>query len=108
MAAAHRAPLPIALLVLVVLADVLRPLGHGHGVGGPQRERIDRTGGPTPTVRAMAVAGAGGLTPHDEPDRATQAPPVVCVLECPSRQVPPGRTRGCQSGGRDPRRAAGR
>src|SRR5205085_12364300 len=44
------------------------------------RERVDRAGGPAPAVRAMAVAGADGITRHDEPDRTTEALPLECLL----------------------------
>src|SRR4051812_47795891 len=74
MAAADCAPLPIALLGLVVLADEIFTCGHGDGLGLPQRERVDWAGGPAPAVRAMAVAGADRLTRHDKPDRTTEAP----------------------------------
>src|SRR5215216_4291880 len=80
MAAADCAPLPIALLRLVILADELLTFGHGHGLGIPQRERVDRAGGPAPAVRAMAVAGADGVTRHDEPDRTTETLPLERLL----------------------------
>src|SRR5205823_3891456 len=78
--AADFAPLPIALLRLVVFPDELLTFGHRDGLGLPQRERVDRTGGPAPAVRAMAVAGADGITRHDEPDRTTEALPLECLL----------------------------
>src|SRR5512133_2206278 len=80
MAAADFAPLPIALLRLVVLPDELLTFGHGDGLGLPQRERVDRAGGPAPAVRAMAVTRADGVTRHDEPDRTTEAPPLERLL----------------------------
>src|SRR6266513_513689 len=58
MAAALLAPLPIAPLVLVVLADLVFSLGHLDRLGLPQREGVDRAGGPAPTGGAMAVASA--------------------------------------------------
>src|SRR6476660_3317231 len=80
MAAADFAPLPIALLGLVVLPDEIFTLGHGDGLGLPQREGVDRAGGPAPAVRAVAVARAGGVTGHDEPDRTTEALPLEGLL----------------------------
>src|SRR4051795_426644 len=80
MAAADFAPLPIALLRLVVLPDELLTFGHGDGLGLPQRERVDRAGGPAPAVRAMAVACAGRVARHDEFDRTTQALPLERLL----------------------------
>ena len=58
MAAADLAPLPIAPLVLVVLADLVFSLGHLDGLRLPERERVDRAGGPAPAGDAMAVASA--------------------------------------------------
>src|SRR3954469_6307504 len=80
MAAADFAPLPIALLRLVVLPDVLLTFSHRDGLGLPQRERVHRAGGPAPAVRAMAVAGALGVTRHDELDRTTEALPLERLL----------------------------
>src|SRR5215212_3872661 len=80
MPAADSAPLPIALLRLVELPDELLTFDHGDGLGLPQRERVDGAGGPAPAVRAMAVAGADGVTRHDEPDRTTEAPPLERLL----------------------------
>src|SRR5829696_3547276 len=80
MAAADCAPLPIALLRLVVLPDELLTFGHGDGLGLPQRERVDRAGGPAPAVRAMAVAGALGVARRDELDRTTEALPLERLL----------------------------
>src|SRR5437867_10717833 len=58
MAAADLAPLAIAPLVLVVLADLVVSLGHLDRLGFPERECVDRAGRPAPAVGAMAVAGA--------------------------------------------------
>src|SRR3954471_18914521 len=80
MAAADFAPLPIALLRLVVLPDELLTFGHGDSLGLPQRERVDRAGGPAPAVCAMAVTRADGVTRHDEPDRTTEALPLERLL----------------------------
>jgi len=46
MAAADLAPLAIALLGLVVLADLVFPLSHLDLLGLPEREGVDRAGGP--------------------------------------------------------------
>src|SRR5947207_3636321 len=75
MAAADLAPLPIAPLVLVVLADLVFSLGHLDRLGIPERERIDRAGGPAPTGRAMAVARAHRIAPDDNLDSAAEALP---------------------------------
>src|SRR3954464_15689537 len=80
MPAADFAPLPIALFRLVVLPDELLTFGHGDGRGLPQRERVDRAGGPAPAVRAMAVARADRVARHDEPDRTTEALPLERLL----------------------------
>src|SRR5438477_1384180 len=58
MAAAGLAPLPVAPLVLVVLADLVFSLGHLDRFGLPERECVDRAGGPAPARGAVAVAGA--------------------------------------------------
>src|SRR5687768_2344848 len=58
MAAADLAPLPIAPLVLVVLADLVLSLGHLDGLGLPESECVDGAGGPAPARGAVAVAGA--------------------------------------------------
>src|SRR4051794_22163294 len=58
MAAAGLAPLPVGLLVRVVLLDLVFALGHLDRVGLPQRECVDRAGGPAPTRLAVAIAGA--------------------------------------------------
>src|SRR5947207_5766174 len=58
MAAADLAPLPVAPLVRVVLTDLVFSLGHLDRLGLPERECVDRAGGPAPACLAMAVAGA--------------------------------------------------
>src|SRR4051812_40662978 len=93
MAAAHCAPLPVALLRLVVLPDELLTFGHGDGLGLPQRERVDRAGGPAPAVGAMAVTGADGVTGHDELDRAAQALPLERLLGLTHDTPSSGRAR---------------
>src|SRR5436189_2581726 len=55
MTAAELAPLPIAPLVQVVLADLVLSLGHLDRLGLPEREGVDRGSGPAPTGLAMAV-----------------------------------------------------
>src|SRR5436189_6388069 len=75
MTAADLAPLPLAPLVLVVLADLVFSLGHLDRLGIPERERIDRAGGPAPTGRAMAVARAHRIAPDDNLDSAAEALP---------------------------------
>ena len=88
MAAADFAPLPVALLRLVVLPDELLTFGHGDGLGLPQREGVDRAGGPASAVRAMAVAGADGVTRHDELDRTTEALPLERLVVL-THDIPP-------------------
>src|SRR5437763_11216543 len=58
MAAAGLAPLPVAPVVLVVLADLVFSLGHLDRLGLPERECVDRAGGPAPARGAMTVASA--------------------------------------------------
>src|SRR5204863_3633021 len=58
MAAAGLAPLPVAPLVLVVLADLVFSLGHLDRFGLPERECVDRARGPAPARGTVAVAGA--------------------------------------------------
>src|SRR3954451_5168728 len=77
MAAADLAPLPIAPLVLVVLADLVFSLGHLDRLGLPEREGVDGAGGPAPTCSAMAVAGALGIALDGNRDGAAVALPFV-------------------------------
>src|SRR2546421_1327846 len=58
MAAAGLPPLPVAPVVLVVLADLVFSLGHLDRLGLPERECVDRAGGPAPARGAMTVASA--------------------------------------------------
>ena len=73
MAAALLAPLPVAALALVKLADLFLPRGDLDGVGLPQGERVDGAGRPASAGGAMAIAGAGGLTGDDKLDGAAEA-----------------------------------
>src|SRR4051794_25271624 len=73
MAAAGLAPLPVALLVRVVLADLVFSLGHLDRLGLPERESVDRAGGPAPTRVAMAVAGGLGIPRYFNRDGAAVA-----------------------------------
>src|SRR6266542_544276 len=73
MAAADLAPLPIALLVLVVLVDLVFSLGHLDRLGLPERECVDRAGGPAPTGGAMAVASTLRIARNDNRDSAAEA-----------------------------------
>ena len=75
MAAADLAPLPIAPLVLVVLADLVFSLGHLDRLGPPGRERVDRARGPAPTRGAMAVASALRIACDDNRDSTAEALP---------------------------------
>src|SRR5438105_10307201 len=72
MSAADLAPLAIALLGLVVLADLVFSLSHPHRLGLPEREGVDRAGGPASAVGAMAVAGAHRFTRDDDRDGAAR------------------------------------
>ena len=80
MAAADLAPLAIALLVLVVLADLVFSLGHLDRIGVPERERVDRAGGPAPAVGAMAVAGAHRLARDGNRDGTAEALPCESLF----------------------------
>src|SRR5256714_11823785 len=82
MAAAGLAPLPVAPLVRVVLANLVFSLGHLDRLGLPERECVDRAGGPAPTGGAMAVAGALRVARHFNRDGAAEALPLVglCIL----------------------------
>src|SRR6185295_11650537 len=75
MAAADLAPLPIGALVLVVLPEFVVSLGHLHRLGLPERECVDRAGGPAPAGVAMAVASAHRIACDDNRDSATEALP---------------------------------
>src|SRR3954447_24416989 len=75
MAAADLAPLPVAPLVRVVLADLVFSLGHLDRLGLPERECVDRAGGPAPAGLAMAVAGFLRIPRDFDPDRAAVALP---------------------------------
>src|SRR5436189_820534 len=88
MAAADLAPLPIAPLVLMVLADLVLSLGHLDRVGFPERECVDRAGGPAPTGGAMAVAGAHRIACDLNRDCTTEALPLdgLCI---PAHQLSP-------------------
>src|SRR5687767_1107244 len=76
MAPAELAPLPIGPLVRVVLADLVLSLGHLDRFGLPQRECVDRTGGPAPTGSAMAIARPLGIARDDDLDGAAVALPI--------------------------------
>src|SRR6476620_6504280 len=80
MAAADGAPLPIAPLVVVVLADLVRSLGHLDRLGLPERECIDRTGRPTSTGGAVTVASALRIPRDLNRDSAAEALPFVSLL----------------------------
>src|SRR6266487_3649113 len=75
MAAADLAPLPVAPLVLVVLADLVFSLGHLDRLGLPERECVDRGGRPAPAGGAMAVASALRIACDDNRDGAAEALP---------------------------------
>ena len=80
MAAADLAPLAIAPLVLVVLADLVFSLGHLDRLGLPERECVDRAGGPAPAGRAVAVAGAHRIAGDDNLDGTAVALPLEGLL----------------------------
>src|SRR4030095_14562711 len=80
MAAAGLAPLPIALLVRVVLADLVFSLGHLDRLGLPERECVDGAGGPAPTGSAMAVASALRIARDDNRDSAAEALPLESLF----------------------------
>src|SRR5436189_3299306 len=80
MAAAGLAPLPVAPIVLIVLADLVFSLGHLDRLGLPERECVDRAGGPAPTGSAMAVASALRIARDDNRDSAAEALPLEGLL----------------------------
>src|SRR5438874_10673379 len=75
MAAAGLAPLPVAPVVLVVLADLVFSLGHLDRLGLPERECVDRAGGPAPARGAMTVASALRISRDFNRDGAAVALP---------------------------------
>src|SRR5215212_5722531 len=80
MAAAGLTPLPVGALVGVVLADLVLPLDDLDRVGGPERECVDRAGGPAPAGLAVAVAGALRIAGDDDLDGAAIALAFVGLL----------------------------
>src|SRR3978361_573807 len=80
MAAADLAPLAIAPLVLVVLADLVPPLSHLDRLWLPERECVDRAGGPAPAGAAVAVARAHRIAGDRNPDRTAVALPFEGLL----------------------------
>src|SRR5215208_7216912 len=80
MASAELAPLPIGPLVLVVLADLVFSMGHLDRLGLPERECVDRAGGPAPTGGAMAIAGSLGIARGDDLDGAAEALPFESLF----------------------------
>src|SRR5437763_644180 len=104
MAAAGLAPLPVAPLVLVVLADLVFSLGHVDRLGLPERECVDRGGGPAPAGGAMAVASALRIAGDDNRDGAAEALPFeglfILAHSSPSARVQgESRSRLQRSGG---------
>src|SRR5437867_3129985 len=75
MAAAELAPLAIAPLGLVVLADLLFSLGDLDRLGLPQRECVDRARRPAPAVGAVAVARAQRIARDLDRDSTAEALP---------------------------------
>src|SRR5882672_6025261 len=80
MAAAGLAPLPVALLVRVVLADLVFSLRHLDRLGLPERECVDRAGGPAPAGGAVAVAGALRIARDRDLDGTAVALPFKGLL----------------------------
>src|SRR3954452_18905533 len=77
MAPAYLAPLPIAPLVLVVLADLVFSLRQLDRIGAPERECVDGARRPAPAGGAMAVAGALWIARHLNRDCAAEALSLV-------------------------------
>src|SRR5579859_7875163 len=75
MAATDRAPLAIAALVLVVLADLVLSLRHRDRLGLPERECVDRSGGPASAGGAVAIARALRVAGHGDLDGTAVALP---------------------------------
>src|SRR4029079_19577685 len=65
---------------LVVLADLILALGHLDRLRLPEREGVDRPGGPAPAVRAVAIPGAQRLARDLDRDSAAEALPPVGLL----------------------------
>src|SRR5436190_3450625 len=78
--AAGLAPLAIAPLVVVVLADLVFALRHLDGLRLPERERVDRAGGPAPAGGAVVVAGAFRIARDLDRDSTAEALPLVRLL----------------------------
>src|ERR1041384_7291076 len=78
MAAADLAELPLAHRRLLIHAELLGAARHLHGLGLPQRERIDRPGRPRAARAAMTVAHAGRFAADFERNRAAEAFAFMC------------------------------
>src|SRR5262245_37200662 len=74
------APLPVGPVVRGVLLDLVLSLRHIDRLGLPERERVDRAGGPAPARLAMAVSGALRLPCDLDGDRAAVALPLVGLI----------------------------
>src|SRR5213592_3550497 len=80
MAAAGLAPLPVAPLVRVVLADLVFSLGHLDRLGLPEGECVHRARGPASARLAVAVAGALRIPRDFNRDGAAVALPLESLF----------------------------
>jgi hypothetical protein len=77
MSTADLAELSIALLGLVIDADVAFPFGELHRVGLPEAERVDRGSRPAPAGGAVTEPRGDGLAGDGELDGTTETASLV-------------------------------
>src|SRR5690349_6500812 len=77
MPTAELAELAVALLRLVVDADIVLALGDFHGAGLPQRECVDGRRRPAATGRAVTESRCDGFAGHSEFNRAAETASLV-------------------------------
>src|SRR5207248_7626825 len=79
---ADLAPLAVATLVHVELADQLFTLDYLHRIRRPECECVDRTRGPAPAGDAVVVASGNRIACDDDLDGTTEALPFILLLIC--------------------------
>src|SRR5262249_15728592 len=82
MTSAALAPLAVAQLVHVELADLLFTLDHPHRLRRPQSEGVDGASRPTPAWDAVIVAGSCRVACDDDLHGTAVAPPLIRLLFC--------------------------